>query len=240
MGAAAQLEVDARFVPVAFPVEETAMLVVDMQNDFGHSEGMFAQAGIDVSGVQAVVPAIARALAAARGAGLKVVYLKMAFQPDLSDAGLPDVPSWFHFMKVGEEVTAPDGRSSRVLIRDTWNTDIMDGLTPEPDDLVVYKHRFSGFFETDLDATLRGLGIRNLVFVGCTTSVCVESTLRDASFRGYHCLLLEDCTAESLGADEVRTNYDASLLTIQTLFGSVADSSAFIAAAERLPVATRT
>jgi ureidoacrylate peracid hydrolase len=179
-------------------------------------------------------------LAAARGAGIRIVYLKMAFRPDLSDAGLPDTPNWVvhQRMNVGQSVTAPDGTSSRILIRDTWNTAIVDELAPQPDDLVVYKHRFSGFFGTDLDATLKDWGIRNLVFTGCTTSVCVESTLRDAMFRDYRCLLLGDCAAEPIGEGLPRTNHEASLLVIQVLFGSVSDSSAFVTAVERLPVRT--
>ena len=164
-----------------------------------------------------------------------MVYLKMAFQPDLSDAGLPDAPNWLKHrpLRVGETVTAPDGAESRILIRDTWNTDIVDELAPNPDDLVVYKHRFSGFYETDLDAALTRLGIKSLIFTGCTTSVCVESTLRDAMFRDYHCLLLEDCTAEPVGGDLPRTNHDASLLVVQALFGWTARSDDLLAALNR-------
>ncbi len=238
MGAAPQLEVDAKMMPVSFSVDETALIVVDMQHDFVNPQGMFGSSGIDVSGAQAVIEPIARVLPPTRAAGIRVVYLKMALLPDLSDSGGEDGPSWLHYMRVGSEVTAPDGRPSRVLIRDTWNTDIVDELAPEPEDTVIYKHRFNGFFETELDATLRGWGVKNLVFTGCTTSVCVESTIREASFRNYHNLLLTDCTAESLGDEFPRTNYDASLLVIQTLFGSTAESSAYLAGISRLPVAT--
>lgn len=89
------------------------------------------------------------------------------------------------------------------------------------------KHRFSGFFETSLDAILRERGITSLVFTGCTTSVCVESTLRDASFRDYRCLLLEDCAAEPVGSNFAHSNHEASVLVIETLFGWVSGSAAF-------------
>lgn len=72
-------------------------------------------------------------------------------------------------------------------------------LAPEPAEIVVSKHRFSGFYGTDLEMILRGLGIEYLVFTGCTTSVCVESTMRDAMFRDFRCMLLADCTAEPIG-----------------------------------------
>ena len=101
--------------------------------------------------------------------------------------------------KVGQRIRAPDGRESRILIRDNWGTDIVPELTPQPDDVVVYKHRFSGFYETELDATLKRLKAKHLIFTGCTTSVCVESTIRDAMFRDYLPVLLADCTGEPIG-----------------------------------------
>jgi ureidoacrylate peracid hydrolase len=195
---------------------------------------MFGRAGIDLTGIRATIEPISHVLASARRAGIKVVYLKMAFRSDLSDAGAPDSPNWLKHlpMKAGESITAPDGGPSRVLIRDTWNTEIVDELSPEPGDIVVYKHRFSGFFETDLDAILKNWGILNLVFTGCTTSVCVESTIKDAMFRDYHCLLLEDCTAEAIGAGLPRSNHDATLLVIQLLVGWVSDSATWLEALE--------
>jgi ureidoacrylate peracid hydrolase len=218
------IAIKAKPEPITIEPSKTAVVVVDMQNDFGAEGGMFEQAGIDISGIQATVTPISRVLAAARRNGIKVVYLKMGFRSDLSDAGLPDSPNWLKHLplRVGETVVAPDGSESRVLIRDCWSTDILDELAPEEEDVVLYKHRYSGFFETDLDAVLRKDAIDSLIFTGCTTSVCVESTIRDAMFRDYHCLLLEDCTAEPVGNDLPRTNHDASLLTIQVLFGRTA------------------
>src|SRR5207237_3680420 len=89
---------------------------------------------------------------------------------------------------------APNGTESRILIRDTWNTDIVPELKPRNDDVVIYKHRFSGFYQTDLDGILKQLGVKYLIVTGCTTSVCVESTIRDDMFRGYVWVLVADCT----------------------------------------------
>jgi ureidoacrylate peracid hydrolase len=227
-----QVIVEARPQTVSINPLRSAVIVVDMQNDFGAEDGMFARAGIDISGIQAVISPTARVLTAARRAGVAVVYLKMGFRPDLSDAGAPDAPNWLKHLPfgVGNAITAPDGTASRILIRDTWNTDIVPELAPEPDDVVIYKHRFSGFYETELDAILKSRSIENLIFTGCTTSVCVESTVRDAMYRDYRCVLLEDCTAEPIGASLSRSNHDASLLLIEALFGSVSTSSSFISA----------
>ena len=94
----------------------------------------------------------------------------------------------------------------------------------------MYKHRFSGFFETNLHDVLRKRGMTHLVFTGCTTSVCVESTMKDAMFRDYHCLVLEDCVDEAIGDGLPRSNHEASLLVMQLLVGWVSDSTAMLAA----------
>jgi ureidoacrylate peracid hydrolase len=138
---------------------------------------------------------------------------------------------------VGQTVRAPDGRESRILIRDTWNTDIVPELTPQADDIILYKTRFSGFYETDLDTTLKKLGIKYLIITGCTTSICVESTVRDAMFRDYLCVLLADCMSEPIGYGLPRSNHDASLLAIQTLFGWVSGADEFITALKVQPIA---
>jgi ureidoacrylate peracid hydrolase len=221
--------IDARPEPLAVDPLRTAVIVCDMQNDFGAEGGMFHRAGIPISGIQAAVAPTARVLAAARRTGIQIIYLKMQFEPDLSNAGGPDAPNFVihHRFGFGDPVQAPDGRESRVLIKDTWNTDILAELAPEDSDIIVSKHRFSGFFETDLDAILNERGITSLVFTGCTTSVCVESTLRDAFFRDYRCLLLEDCSAEPIGSDLSRSNHEASVRVIETLFGWVSKSPTF-------------
>jgi ureidoacrylate peracid hydrolase len=156
----------------------------------------------------------------------------MEFRPDLSDVGPSVSKNWetMHVVGIGENVVAPDGSLSRVLIRNTWNTQIVPELTPAPSDIIVSKQRFSGFCGTELDTILRGLCITNLVFTGCTTSVCVESTLRDAMFRDYRCLLLADCTAEPIGHGLVRSNHDATLLLTELVFGWVSDSTALMEA----------
>ncbi len=224
--------VDARPEPLAIDPGTTAVIVVDMQNDFGAEGGMFARAGIRIADIATVVEPIAHVLAAARCAGMKVVYLTMQFEPDLSDAGAPDAPNFLKHkaMGVGEVVAAPDGRAGRTLVKGTWGTEILSELSPEEGDVVVAKHRYSGFFETKLDAILRQHGIDSLVFTGCTTSVCVDSTLRDAFYRDYRCLLLSDCTSEPIGNDLARSNHEASLLVIETLFGWVSDSRSLVRA----------
>jgi len=215
---------------VSFDTASAAVIVVDMQNDFGSEGGMFHRAGIDISMIQRAVEPTRKVLAAARRNGLAIIYLKMAFKPDLSDAGPPDSPNYarHRLLGVGAVVRAPDGSQSRVLIRDTWNTEILPQLAPALGDIVVYKHRFSGFYETELDAVLKRLGTKHLIVTGCTTSICVEATIRDAMFRDYSCILLEDCTGEPIGHGLQRSNHDASLLTIQILLGWTSSGEEFL------------
>jgi len=173
MRSTGQIVVDAKPEALAINPAQSAVIVVDMQNDFGSESGMFALAGIDISAIRNAIAPTARVLAAARRAGIGIVYLKMAFRPDLSDAGSPDGPNRIKHrrLRVGEAIAAPDGTASRILIRDTWNTEIVPELAPEPDDIVLYKHRYSGFYETDLDSVLKQRSIKSLILTGCTTSV---------------------------------------------------------------------
>lgn len=238
-GDAGGIEVAARPGPFALEPDRTAVVVVDMQNDFASPGGMFDRAGIDVTTVRAIVPNIRTVLDASRRAGVLVVYLKMGFRPDLADAGYPTSPTWLKHvpLDVGADVTSPDGTPSRILVRDCWNTEIVDELRPESDDVVLYKTRYSGFFETELDSILHRRAVARLIVVGATTSVCVESTVRDAMFRDFHTLVVSDATAEPIASDAARSNHEASLLTLELLFSHIATTAEVVAALEA--VATR-
>jgi len=229
--------VDAKPEPVAIIPKNTAVIVVDMENDFATKGGMFDRAGVDISGAQKVIAPTVKVLAAARAMGMKIIYLRMAYRPDLSDLGAPDSVNRTRHLKfgVGETIRAPDGRDSRILIRDTWDTDIVNELKPQSGDITIYKTRFSGFYQTDLDTTLKKLGLKYLIMTGVTTSICVDSTVRDAMFRDYLCVLLKDCMSEPIGSDLPRTNHEASLLTAEVLLGWVSDSDRFLKAAQGQP-----
>ena len=223
---------EAKPEAIAIDPARSAVIVVDMENDFVAKCGMFDRAGADISGAQKAIAPTAKVMAAARQAGLKIIYLKMGYRADLSDLGAPDSVNRTRHLKfgVGQKIRSPDGRESRILIRDTWDTDIVPELKPQDSDIVIYKTRFSGFYQTDLDATLKQLGIRYLIVTGVTTSICVESTVRDAMFRDYLCVLLRDCMSEPIGHDLPRTNHDASLLNVEVLLGWVSDSEQFVKA----------
>ncbi len=227
-------KIEAKPDPITIDIAASAVIVVDMQNDFGAEGGMFHRAGIDISMIQKAVVPTGKVITAARQSGIPIIYLKMAFKPDLSDAGPTDSPNYMRhqLLGVGTAVQAPNGAESSILIRDTWNTDILPALTPMAEDIVLYKHRYSGFFQTELDDILKRRGIKHLIVTGCTTSICVEATIRDAMSRDYSCVLLADCTAEPIGNDLSRSNHEASLLSIQMLLGWVSSSEEFVKSLE--------
>ena len=220
-----KITVAAKPEPIEVGLAKTAILVVDMQNDFGAKGGMFDRGGIDIAPIQRVAVSVRKVLDASREAGVPIVFLKMGYRPDLSDLGAEDAPFRAHHrgFAPGTVVQSPHG-PSRLLVRDTWNTEILPELAPKAGDVEVWKHRYSGFYETELDAVLKQKRVKWLIVTGCTTSVCVESTVRDAMFRDYFCLLLADCMAEPVGTHE------SSLALMQARFAWVTESTDFLQA----------
>ncbi len=214
------ITISAKPDPFTFEPSRAAVLAIDLQNDFGAPGGYVDHFGVPLEATRATIEPIGRVLAAARAADIVVVYTRIEFKRDLSNVGGPESPL--------RTILGLGADTGDYLIENTWNTDIVPELAPRPGDLIVSKHRYSAFFETNLDEILRARGITDLVFVGWTTSVCVESTFRDASFRDYRCVVLEDCTAETVGRSQVRTNHEATLSLIQAQFGWVSDSTSLL------------
>jgi ureidoacrylate peracid hydrolase len=218
--------VQAQPTPIAIDLSMTVVLVIDMQNDFGARGGMFDLAGLDLSSIQSAVAPTARLVAAARAAHIPIAFVNEALRSDLSDIAHVESPHrrMSKRMGFGDEVTTPDGRIGRIRIEDTWNTENLPELAPQAGDMIITKRRWSGFYETELDARLRALGAQYLIVTGCTTTVCVESTIRDAAFRDYACLLPADCTAQPAVGNPSSSTHEASLLIIARHFGWVTTS----------------
>jgi ureidoacrylate peracid hydrolase len=105
----------------------------------------------------------------------------------------------------------------KLLTFGTWDFQIVDELAPQPADIVIVKSRYSGFHGTSLDSVLRGSGIRNLLFVGIASNVCVESTIRDAYFNEYWPVMIADATMPA-GSAEIQR---ATVYNVGTFFGWV-------------------
>lgn len=210
-------ELPARPEPMVFKAAETAVVVIDMQNAYASLGGYVDLAGFDISGAQSTIENIARTLSAAREAGIQVVYLQNGWDPDYIEAGTPLSPNW-HKSNALKTMRRNPNLKGQLLARGTWDYEIVDALTPQDGDIRVHKPRYSAFFNSQLDTILRSRGIRNLVFVGIATNVCVESTLRDGFHLEYFGVMLEDATHQ-LGPDFIQK---ATVYNIETFFGWVA------------------
>ncbi|HVY51231.1 MAG TPA: cysteine hydrolase [Devosia sp.] len=214
-------QLTARPQPIELDPSRTAVVVVDMQNAFASPGGMFDLAGHDISGAPGAIAATGRLLAAARAAGVPVIYLQMGFAPDLADAGDPDSPAYHKELALILMRERP-ALLGKLLVRGTWDWQIVDALRPEPSDIVLAKTRYDGFTRTGLDAQLRALGVRNLLFAGIATNICVESTARHAFFLEYWPILVEDAV-NAAGPDFTRLS---SLWAFENVFGWVTTSAA--------------
>lgn len=221
------VQVDARPSPLVLDPRETALVLVHMQQLFFGAGGMWDRAGVDLSEAPAVIAATARVLAAARQAGMPIVYLTVD-----PDRPAPNQRLWTEERaarwRAAASITDPR-TPSRVLPDGIKETDILAELSPGPDDAIVVTGH-SGFYDTPLHDLLQGMGVTTLVLTGGTTSVCVESTLRDAWYRNYACLLVTDCTLEPVGHHFPRTNREATFLLVESWLGWLADSVAFVQA----------
>jgi nicotinamidase-related amidase len=155
----------------------TAMIVVDMQNDF-----VAAGAPMETPAARAIVPRLAEALTMCRKAGTRVIYTAHVHRRDGSDMGLFDD---MH----------PPIANRDALVDGTPGVDIYPELAPLPGEHVIKKHRYSGFFGTDLDILLREWNIDTVIVSGTTTENCCFATARDAMFRNYRVVFLSDATA---------------------------------------------
>lgn len=196
--------------------DDTAVIVIDMQNGYASKGGYVDRAGFDVSGAASVIGNIAKVLDASRQAGIQVVFLQNGWDADYVEAGTELSPNW-HKSNALKTMRRQPELEGQFLARGGWDYDLVDALTPQPQDIRVHKPRYSAFFNSQLDSILRSRGIRNLVFVGIATNVCVESTIRDGFHLEYFCTLLHDA-ANHLGPDFTR---EAAIYNIETFFGWV-------------------
>ncbi|QEX19358.1 cysteine hydrolase [Hypericibacter terrae] len=215
---------DGKLKPAA-----TALLVIDLQVDFLSEQGYFARQGYDASALRAIIPAVRDLIAAARRAGCPIVYTRQGYRADLADR--TPYEQWRHKhagLPVGEP--SPTGR---LLVRGEPGFQIIPELTPAPEDIIIDKTANGAFCATDLDHVLRARGITHLLFTGCTTDVCVHTTLREANDRNYQCLLVEDgCASGDAYAHEAAVY----MTTIEGgLFGVVAKAKDVIAGFSSLP-----
>ena len=189
----------------------TALIVVDVQNDFCAPGGMMAEEGFDVSTVQAMANRLPGLIAAARAAGALVVFIKNVYTSD-GNVYLSD--TW---LEQASRARAGSYTRRDVCRESSWEGDFYGDIHPQSGDPVIVKHRFSAFHNTELDTVLRSHAIRTLVMTGVASNVCVETTAREGFVRDYYIVFSSDGTA--CYADD---DHQATLRNINRFFGQIA------------------
>ncbi len=226
----AMLRIPARPEPITIDASQTALAVVDMQNAYLSRGGYYDVFGVDISGAPGLIRRVNAVVAASRAAGMPVVFFQNGFAADLHDAGGPGSPNWHKSNALRLMRERPE-LAGRLLTKGGWDYALVDDIKPEPRDLIVQKPRYSGFWGTNLDMLLRARGIKNLIFTGIASNVCVESTLRDAFFLEYFPILIADASLQA-GSPAV---HEAVLYNVATFFGWVATSEDYVKAVHEPP-----
>jgi nicotinamidase-related amidase len=210
---------DGNFDPTA-----TALVIVDMQEDFLGPEGYFALKGYDPSPLRAIIPNVAALAHTARRAGCRIIWTRQGYRADLAD--LTPYERW-RAERSGISYVAGAASS---LMRGHAGFEIVSDLPPARTDILVDKTANGAFYQTDLDVILRAQRITHLLFAGCTTDVCVHTTLREANDRKYQCLLVEDACASG---DQYAHDAAVHMVTVEDgIFGTVSDTRSVLAALE--------
>lgn len=203
----------------------TALLLVDVQNDFVHPDGTLAKANLanflDLSMVPPMLEHTARLLDGARRTGALRVFIQM-----LGDRKYQSGPQLaLQHRRQGGAVTGPRSEASQSVLEGTWGADFYGDIRPDgtSKEIVVQKYRYSAFIGTNLDLVLRSNGIKTLVMCGDATSGCVESTTRDGFFHDYYVV-----TASDACADFERGRHEASLRKMDQSFGYVVPTDAVL------------
>ena len=219
------ITLNARPDSLRFDPAQSALIVVDMQNAYATKGGYLDLAGFDVSATAPVIEKIKTAVAAARDAGMLIIWFQNGWDEQYVEAGGPGSPNW-HKSNALKTMRKHPELQGKLLAKGGWDYQLVDELVPQEGDIVLPKPRYSGFFNTPLDSILRSRGIRHLVFTGIATNVCVESTLRDGFFLEYFGVVLEDATHQAGPAFAQQ----AALFNIETFFGWVSDVGTFCSA----------
>lgn len=206
---------------LTFDLARTAIIVIDMQNDFCHPDGWLASIGVDITAARRPIDPLKTLLPLLRKHDVPVIWLNWGNRPDRLN--LP--PSVLHvYDPAGEDkgIGAAIGSTDRKVLEDgSWNAAIVDELEVDPEDIHISKYRMSGFWDTPLEGILKNLRVDTLLFSGVNSDQCVLSTLTDAGCLGYDCILLDDCSATT-SPDFCQ---DATVYNVRQCYGFVASGS---------------
>lgn len=208
------LRADVVVDPTTDLTRASALVIVDVQNDYCHADGALARLGNDCTETTAVAYHVRALLQSARSAGLPVVHVRT------EHSDWTDVPGWSARGTGGGGYIDPEGFP--IARRGSWGAEPFGGIMPREDEWVVTKHRYSGFAYTSLELALRAKGCERVVLAGVTTDMCVRATAIDAVTRGFQPVLVIDgtaCTDSARQASAIRefTGYCGPATTTEAL-----------------------
>ncbi len=183
----------------------TALVVIDVQNDFCAPGGYFDRSGADLSLIDPAINRLVQLLDVARAAGTLVVFVRNHYDP-------------IYMSRTQNVRRQRVGWDTELCHAGSWGADFYK-VAPLPSEPIVTKHRYDGFHGTDLELILRTNSIEAVAFAGVATSTCVETTLRNAFVRDFEVVLVHDCCA----ARSVRL-HENSIDVVRLLFGFVASA----------------
>lgn len=223
------MQIAAQPFPFEFDLAHSALVIIDMQRDFIEPGGFGESLGNNVALLSAIVPACQAVLQAWRGAGGLVVHTREAHAADLSDCPPAKRLRGQPRLRIGDL-----GPMGRILVAGEPGNQIVSELAPLPGEIVLNKPGKGAFYATGLHDTLQQASITHLLFMGVTTEVCVQTSMREANDRGYDCLLLEDCTESYFPSFKAAT---VEMLRAQgAIVGWTAPSAAVLGAIARAAV----
>ncbi|AIF82920.1 nicotinamidase-like amidase [Candidatus Nitrososphaera evergladensis SR1] len=188
-----------------------ALVVIDVQNGFVSKGGSYDLLGMETAHYQQVIPRIAKLISLCRDAGVPVFYTQAVREK----SGI-DLLTRSH--KILPKAREERIRRRPICVRDTWDAGIVDAIKPAPEDHIVIKRRDSAFHDTEIGVWLKSLDVDTLLFCGIDTSICVETSLRDAFNNGYDVVLVSDATASGN-----RKHFESTLEIVKDYYGFVMD-----------------
>ena len=190
------------------------LVVIDMQNGFVSKDGSYDHLGMNIKEYQRIIPKIKELITFCRDKKIPIFYTEA-----VREASGVDLLTRFHRL-------LPLAREERlkvpITVRCTWDAQTIDEIKPVDNDLIVIKRRDGAFQDTELRVWLQSEGINTLVFCGIDTSICVETSLREAFNIGYDVILVSDCTASGN-----KRHYETTLERVRDYYGLVLDTERF-------------
>lgn len=187
------------------------LVIVDMQNGFVSKDGSYDKLGMNIENYQQVIPNIKRLITFCREERIPIFYTEAIREP----SGI-DLLLHIHNILPRAREERLQNKKIPICMRDTWDAQTVEEIRPSPEDHIIIKRRDSAFQDTELRVWLQSIQVNTLIFCGIDTSICVETSLRDAFNIGYDVILVSDATASGN-----KKHYETTIERVRDYYGIV-------------------